>query len=75
MIDFSQPLQGMNQALNSLNTTAQRVAQEPFAAPQDSVDLSTDMVNLIQARNDFAANAKVFRTGDEMAKTLLNMLG
>ncbi len=69
----------MSHAESSLNTTARRIAQFPAAAtsgsPQDTVDLSTDIVNLIQARNDFAVNVKALQTGDELTKTLLNMLG
>ncbi|MEO7144224.1 MAG: flagellar basal body rod C-terminal domain-containing protein [Bryobacteraceae bacterium] len=79
MIDFSTPLEGMSRAESALNAVAGRIAQAPFsslsATPQDTVDLSSDMVSLLQARNDFTANTKVFHTADEMTRTLLSMIG
>ena len=73
MIDFSTPLAGMERATTSLNQTAAKVAN--LSTPGDSVDLSSEMVSLIQARNDFASNTKVVQTEDEMTKSLLNMIG
>jgi flagellar basal body rod protein FlgG len=40
----------------------------------DTVDLSSDMVALLRARNEFQSNARVIKTGDDMQKTLLNLL-
>jgi flagellar hook protein FlgE len=71
MIDFSIPLAGLDRATSSLNQTASRLA----AGPADTVELSAEMVSLIQARNDFATNTKVIQTEDQMTKSLLNMLG
>ena len=39
------------------------------------MDLSAEMVNLMQARTDYSANTKVIETQDQMTKTLLNTLG
>lgn len=66
-------LGGMEQAAARLDRTATRLAK--VADPTDTVDLSAEMVALMQARNDFAVNAKVLKTADEMSKTLVEMLG
>ena len=79
MIDFSTPLQGMHDAESRLNVTASRIAREPFAnsqqAPQDTVDLSSEMVNLLQERGQFETNTKVVHTQDEMLQSTLNLIG
>lgn len=77
MIDFATPLRAMNQAEQSLNKAAGRIAQSPFAtaSPDDTVDLSAEMIALLEARDNFSANTKVIQTADEMSKTLLEMLG
>jgi flagellar hook protein FlgE len=74
MIDFSVPLAGMQQAESQFNASATQIARA--AEPQaDSVNLSSAAVNMIQAKNDFAANVKVVRMLDEMTKPVLNMVG
>ncbi|MGH9666595.1 MAG: flagellar basal body rod C-terminal domain-containing protein [Bryobacteraceae bacterium] len=79
MIDFATPLQGMNQAEQSVNKAAARIARAPLAAasgdPQDIVDLSAEMIALLEARNNFSANAKVVQTAGDLSKTLIGMLG
>ena len=72
-------LQGLQQAQGQLENTAQRIARTgmetaPPEAPGDSVDLSGDMVSLLSARNQFAANLAVAHTVDEMQKQTLNLL-
>jgi flagellar hook protein FlgE len=39
------------------------------------VELSTAAVSMAQAKNSFEANTKVFKTVDEMDKTLINAVG
>jgi flagellar hook protein FlgE len=73
MIDLSVPLAGLDGAASSVNRTASKVAK--VSEPGDSVDLSTEMVSLIQARNSFDTNTKVIQTEDEMTKSLLNIVG
>ena len=73
MIDFSIPQAGLDRATDSLNRTASRIAN--LNTPGDSVDLSSEMVALIQARASFTANTKVIKTEDQMAKSLLDMVG
>ena len=71
MIDFSTPLSGMAQAETSVNQIAKRLANPA----SDTVDLSAEMVGLMQGRNDFATNVKVAQTMDEMTKSTLSLLG
>ncbi len=84
MIDFSTPLAGMNAAETSLNRTAANIANfggspatnpAPSASGGDTVDLSSDMVSLIEARNNFAANVKTVQTEDQMTQSLLKIFG
>jgi flagellar hook protein FlgE len=70
MIDFSAPLSGMTQAETSVNQIAARLAQPA----SDTVDLSSEMVSLIGARNEFATNAKVAETEDQMTESALSIL-
>ena len=72
MIDFSIPLTGMNSAESSVNRTAAQIAQSGFSGG-DSVSLSSEAVAMIEARDSFAANARVVRTEDRMTGALLNM--
>jgi hypothetical protein len=73
MIDFQAPLQGMESASASLDRTASRIASIGRPAG-DSVDLSTEMVALIQARDTFGANVKVAQTMDELSQSLFNII-
>lgn len=73
MIDFSTPLSGMERASSEVNRIAAKVAGMGFSG--DTVDLSTEAVNLLQAKNDFEANAGVASNEDQMTRTLLNMIG
>jgi flagellar hook protein FlgE len=72
---FASALQGLNAAETQLDQTAGRIAHsaENSAAP-DSVDLSTDMVNLLTAKQQFAANLKSLEVGNEIAKHTLDIL-
>ena len=74
---LSSALQGMSRAETQLNKTAVDIARAPVVPPGggDIVDLSAAMVALLQSRNSFEANTKVFKVADEMSKTLLNVLG
>lgn len=67
-------LTGMQNAQSALDRAATRIARvtEP-TQPPDIVDLSAEMVAMMQARTDFAANANVARGYDDLTGTLLNM--
>ena len=78
MINFSSPLQGMQGAESRLNVIASRIARAslPQGQPQqDTVDVSAEMVALLQDRSDYATNVKVARTMDEMTTATLSMVG
>jgi flagellar basal body rod protein FlgG len=70
---MSVALGGMQNAQSTLQRTAERVAA---VSPEtsDSVDLSSQMVAMLAARNQFQANARVIQTADDMQKKLLNIL-
>jgi flagellar hook protein FlgE len=69
-------LSGMQSAQSQVDRSAARIASLPASAqqPSDSVDLSAEMVALLQGRNDFAANAKSFEIQDQMAQSTLNLI-
>ena len=70
MIDFSAPLSGMTQAETSVNQVASRLAQ-----PQsDSIDLSTEIVTLMQAGNEMAMNVKIAQTEDQLMQSAISLL-
>ena len=70
---MSAALGGMRTAQNSLEKTAERIAGAK-TQPQDSVDLSTEMVEMLAAANQYQANARVIQNTDSMQKKLLNIL-
>ncbi len=67
-------LGGMQQAQGSFERAAGRIAKAADPSP-DALDLSSEMVALLQARNQFHSNARVIQIGDDMQKTLLNLFG
>ena len=70
MIDFSAPLLGMTQAETSVNQVASRLAQPE----SDSIDLSTEIVTLMQAGNDMAMNVKVAQTEDQLMQSAISIM-
>ncbi len=82
MTAIQSALSGMQSADSQLDATASRIANSAFPTvpgapnpPQDKLDLSTDMVSLMQSRNDFAANAKVAHVADEIQRSTISMMG
>lgn len=65
-------LSGMQAAQQSLETAARRIASPPDPST-DTVDLSTEMVAMMNARNQFSANAEADRTAQEMEKRTLDL--
>jgi flagellar hook protein FlgE len=63
-------LSGLNQAEAKLNSAAQRLS----AGPADTVDLSQEAVDLIQAKNEFAVNIKALKISDDIAKDTLKLV-
>ncbi len=79
MADFTIPAIGMSRASADFDRAASNIARSSLPAkqtdqPQDSVELSTEVVNLLQAKNDFTANTKSFHVMDEMNRTVLDMI-
>src|ERR1035441_1200013 len=70
---MSTALGGMRDAQTNLEKMAERVAGASASTP-DSVDLSTEMVGMLAARDQFQLNARVFQTAGEMQKKLLDIL-
>jgi flagellar basal body rod protein FlgG len=70
---MSVALGGMRNVQSTLERTAERIAA---VSPEtsDSVDLSSQMVAMLAARNQFQSNARVIQTADDMQKKLLNLL-
>jgi flagellar hook protein FlgE len=75
MIDFSTPLAGMNAAEQSINKIATNIANAGGSPAGDSVDLSAEAVALLQAKNDFRANANVVHAEDDVYRSLLKVVG
>ena len=67
-------LGGMQNAQVKLEKAAERIAGVS-ATSSDSVDLSTEMVGLLAARDQFQVNVRVFQTAEDMQKKLLDVLG
>lgn len=75
MIDFSTPLAGMSAAEQSLNEAADKIANAGGSPAGDAVDLSAEAVALLEAKNDFRANANVVHVEDDVYRSLLRMVG
>ena len=76
MPDLSIPLGGMSQAESRVNTAASRLARlgASLSDPQDTVDLSAEMIALMDSKNNFETNVKVAQTFDQMNRTVLDIL-
>ena len=78
MVGLSAPLEGLSRAQSSFDSAAAKIAQPVSLGspnPQDQVSLSDQMVALMQSRNDYEANLKSLQTGNQMQRTLLNLIG
>jgi len=72
-------LQGLQQASTQLEAAAAQIARaganSPDGATLDVVDLSAEMVALMQAQNLFDANLATLKTADQMQKSLIDLKG
>ena len=77
MLGLIQPLDGLLHSAEQFNQAASNITRSTLPSPsgQDTAELSTAAVAMAQARNSFEANTKVFKTVDEMDKTLINAVG
>ncbi|HEV3330554.1 MAG TPA: hypothetical protein VG096_06220 [Bryobacteraceae bacterium] len=73
---FASALQGLNAAETKLDQTASRISRATVGtgAASDSVDLSTELLNLLTAKELYAANLKSLQTGNEIARHTLDIL-
>jgi flagellar hook protein FlgE len=70
------PIDGMQAAEAQVSQTAARIAGVGTQkSPEDSVDLSAEMISLIQARDGFQANVKAQQVMDQVAQTTLDLAG
>ena len=69
---------GLHRAQGELEKSAQNIAgaglPQAQPPPEDSLNLSDQMVSLLQARNDVDASLKVAHVGDELSRKTLNLL-
>lgn len=82
MTSLSTSLDGMERAIENLNSTASRIAQagsipagstNSNAVGGDTVSLSSDAVSLLNASNSFDANTKTAEVSDQITHYALNM--
>jgi len=72
---FGAALQGLNAAESKLDRTAERISKTGTVQNgADSVDLASEMVNLMTAKEEYAANLKSLKAGDEMVKHTIDLL-
>jgi flagellar hook protein FlgE len=64
-------LSGMQAAEQNVQKAAERLSSPEQSG--DTVDLSTEMVSLLDAKNQFAANAQVIKTAQEIEKHTLDL--
>ena len=74
---LSSALEGMSRAETQFNQAAGDIARAPVvsSAGGDVVDLSASAVALMESKNSFEANTKVFQVADQMSKDLLSVIG
>jgi hypothetical protein len=73
---YTTPLSGMLAAEGRVEKSASRIARLPASVVgDDSLDLSAEMIALLKARNDFAANVKAQQVMDETAQSTLSLVG
>jgi flagellar hook protein FlgE len=63
---------GMHRASHQLEQSANRIAR--IGVEGNDVDVSAEMVNVIGAKADFKASAKVASVASDMTKALLDIL-
>jgi len=72
-------VEGLNRAEERVQRVAERLSRLPLsgdaAAPEDVVDLSAEVVALIEAKSLHGVNAKVVQTAAELDQHILDILG
>lgn len=70
-------LHSLERAEAMLDRAAQRIARLPLAADavtEDSIELSAEIVALLEAKNLYKAGLKVIETGAELQQATLDLL-
>lgn len=71
--------EGLRRAEERIQRVAERLARLPAdgstGAPEDTVDLSAEVVAMLEAKNEHAVHAKVAETAVEMEQHILDILG
>ncbi len=71
-------LQGLGQAQAQLETAATRIASagalSPDGANADTVDISTEIVALLSAKNQVSLNLATLKLADEVQKNTIDLL-
>lgn len=80
MADLSIPLQGMLRAETGVNAVANQLARLPALVqqpvnPQDTVDLSSEMVALAENRVIYEIDCQTAQALDSVNQSLLSVLG
>ncbi|WP_086470625.1 flagellar basal body rod C-terminal domain-containing protein [Devosia lucknowensis] len=63
---------GMQRASHQLEVSAGRIAR--IGVEGNDIDITSEMINVITAKNDFTASAKVVSAASDMSKALLDIL-
>jgi flagellar hook-associated protein FlgK len=69
---LSSSISGMHRASDRFEASANRVAR--YGTGLADVDLGTEMVNVMQSKHEFAANAKVAKAIGDMQKSAIDIL-
>lgn len=69
---LSSGMSGMQGAADRFETSASRVARAGTGL--GDVDLATEMVNVLMAKHEFEANAKVVKAVSDMQKSAIDIL-
>jgi flagellar hook protein FlgE len=67
-------LDGLRNSSAQFDQAARKMVRASLP-PADTVDLSTAAVALLQSRNNFEANIKMFQVADEMEQSLISAIG
>jgi flagellar hook protein FlgE len=63
----------MHSAEERFNTAAGRLGRANSIHPADTVDLSTETVNLLTAKQQFETSLQTVRAADEVTKSTLDL--
>lgn len=69
---ISSSTSGMQRAADRFEASANRVAR--YGTGLADVDLASEMVNVLESKHDFAANAKVVKVVSDMQKSAIDIL-